>query len=570
MPYSPAGDSSSGPSASLSVSPRKVEPVTIPEKSLNEWGIALAIGTLSCLYLLAFRHVTTLNPDEGISLQAAQRILHGQVPYRDFFSLVTPGSYYWTALLFKLFGDSILVARTTLVVYGGVFSLLLYLIARRVCSRRNAAFAACLLTITCLPNYFVFEHNWDSSLWLCLALYCAVRFMERPHWGWALPLGLLVSVTCLFEQSKGGGLVLGLAVGFFLLSYKFGWQAFLTRKWLVALALGVVLPLLVTFVYFGAKHSLGPMLADWYWPLEHYNSVNRVPYGFIAVSPSSRHALHYGPVAWRIFAFFTLSPCFLVPVLPILAVVVLFRYLFAFRDRHITPQERAYYILICSCIIGLLLSTLVARPEFNHLMYLAPLLYLVLGWVFEGKGFGGTIVPALRPVLTAYVLLSFSAFGLALLLNAGSAHHPLIARHGTLVTKDHDAVVPFVQAHVPEGGQIFMYPYQPLYYYLTGSNNATSYEFLYPGYNTPDQFRQAARQLEVNRTPVVLLAPSFPGIGIVAFPGTPMQVLARSDPMVDFIFARYRPCKVLDSAAGFSYVFMMRKDLACPDDSVSK
>ncbi len=59
--------------------------VTIPERSLCEWGIALAIGILSCLYLLAFRRVSILNPDEGISLEAAERILHGQIPYRDFF-----------------------------------------------------------------------------------------------------------------------------------------------------------------------------------------------------------------------------------------------------------------------------------------------------------------------------------------------------------------------------------------------------------------------------------------------------------------------------------------------------
>lgn len=557
------------PVAPRSAAPEAEEPFTVPEKSLREWGIALSIGVLSCVYLMAFRRITTLNPDEGISLQAAQRILHGQIPYRDFFSLVTPGSYYWTALLFKVFGDSILVARTALVVYGGVFSLLTYLLARRVCSRRNAALGACLLTVTCLPNYFVFEHNWDSTVWACLALYCAVRLLEERKWYWAFAVGFLASLTCLFEQSKGGGLVLGLAAGFLLVTYSSGGRSLFNRKRVAALVTGFSLPLLATLGYFGAKHSLAPMLADWLWPLKYYNSVNRVPYGFIAVSSSSRHALHYAPLAWKVFVLFTLSPCFLVPVLPILAAVVLARYTFASRDR-IPARERAYYLLVCSCTAGLLLSVLVARPEFNHLMYLAPILYLVLCWIFEGKAFSGTILPTARPAITAYVLLSFSAFGLAWFLSARSANRPLASRRGVLRTDQPDTVVSYVQEHLAENAPIFMYPYQPLYYYLTGSTNPTSYEFLYPGYNTPAQFDKAARQLETQRTPVVLLAPGFPGIGIVAFPGTPMKALAKSDPMVDFIFSRYRSCKVLNSAAGFSYVYMERKDLACPKDSDSK
>lgn len=543
------------------------ESISIPEKSLREWGVALAIGILSCLYLLAFRRVTTLNPDEGISLHSAERVLQGQIPHRDFFSLVTPGSYYWTALLFKVFGDSILVARTALVVYGGVFSLLLYLLARRVCSRRNAALGACLLTVTCLPGYFVFEHNWDSTLWACLAFYCAVRFLERPKWPWAFSLGFLASLTCLFEQSRGGGLVLGLTAGFLLITHTVRGLQLFTRRRVAALAAGLALPFVVTLIYFGAKHSLAPMFADWFWPLEHYNSVNRVPYGFIAISASSRHILHSGTLAWRLFAFFTLSPCFLVPVLPLLALVVLGRCLLAVRGRGFPDREHAHYVLVCSCVGGLWLSVLVARPEFSHLMYLAPIFYLPLSWVFEGRAFGGTILPKARRAITAYVLLSFAALGLALLASAGGARYPLASRRGSLRTPEQDTVISYVQKHVAEHARIFMYPYQPLYYYLTGSGNPTSYEFLYPGYNTPDQFGQAARQLEMDRTPVVLIAPSFPGIGLTAFPGTPMKTLAKTDPMVDLIFSRYRPCKVLRSGAGFNYVFMMRKDLACPAKS---
>jgi 4-amino-4-deoxy-L-arabinose transferase-like glycosyltransferase len=546
---------------------RGVGSVTVPETSQRDWGIALSIGVLSCVYLLAFRRATGLKLDEGLSLQAAQRILQGQVPYRDFFSLVTPGSYYWTALLFRVFGDSILVTRATLVAYGGLFSLLTYFLARRVCSRSHAALGACLLTITSLPYYFVAEHNWDSTVWTCLALYCAVRLLERPNLSWAFALGFFASLTCLFEQSKGGGLALGLAAGFLLLSYRFGRRALFTGKRLAALALGLTLPVFVTLLYFGVERSLRPMLADWLWPLKHYNSVNLVPYGYLPLSPLEWHTIHSGSLLWRLFALFTLSPTFLIPALPILALMLLGCHLFGLRAHRAWDREQAYYVLVCSCIAGLLLSVLVARPDLSHIIYLAPIFYLVLCWILEGKAFGGAFLPATRPVIAAYVVLSFSGFGLALLLNAGNARQTLKTRRGTLRTTIQDAVVPYVQAHVPEGTEIFVYPYQPLYYYLTGSNNITSYDFLYPGYNTPGQFRQAAQQLDAGRPTAVLLAPSFMDVALTVFPGTPLRVLARSDPMVNQIFSRYRPCKTLKSAEGFTDVFMMRKDLSCPGEA---
>src|SRR6184192_4776565 len=89
----------------------------VPEHFSRDRQIALFIFLSSLGYLLLFRRYTTMEPDEGIVLQGAQRILRGEVLYRDFFSFFTPGSYYFLALIFKIFGSSIIVARTTLVMF---------------------------------------------------------------------------------------------------------------------------------------------------------------------------------------------------------------------------------------------------------------------------------------------------------------------------------------------------------------------------------------------------------------------------------------------------------------------
>ena len=49
--------------------------------------------------------------DEGFVIAGAEAVLHGQVPYRDFYSLYGPASYYLIGALFKLFGEDLLVSR---------------------------------------------------------------------------------------------------------------------------------------------------------------------------------------------------------------------------------------------------------------------------------------------------------------------------------------------------------------------------------------------------------------------------------------------------------------------------
>src|SRR6266700_4440362 len=93
----------------------------------------LLVFLFSLAYLCVFLRYSSLEPDEGILLQGAQRILDGQIPYRDFFSFYTPGSYYFVAALFKAFGDSFVVARLSLALTGAACSVVTYLLARRVC-----------------------------------------------------------------------------------------------------------------------------------------------------------------------------------------------------------------------------------------------------------------------------------------------------------------------------------------------------------------------------------------------------------------------------------------------------
>ena len=183
-------------------------PGTAPLNSSLCWLSSVA----ACLYLWPLRDFVTFNANEGITLAGAERILQGQVPYRDFFTFVTPGSPYLMALWFKLFGSSFVVARSVMLVYAGLFAVITYRLALRMGSRSAALFAAALLTLGCIPFDLMALHNWDSTLFALLAIYCAQSLLEEPSSTFSFCLGCSTALTCLTEQSKGAGLLLGLGM----------------------------------------------------------------------------------------------------------------------------------------------------------------------------------------------------------------------------------------------------------------------------------------------------------------------------------------------------------------------
>jgi 4-amino-4-deoxy-L-arabinose transferase-like glycosyltransferase len=535
-----------------------------PEGFAGERKLVAVIVLVSFAYLLMFRRYTTMDPDEGIILQGAQRILQGQVLYRDFFSFFTPGSYYLVALLFKVFGSSVVVARTALAVYGSLFSALTYLLARRVCSRWTALCAAALAAAISIPYRVLVAHNWESTLWACLALYCALRTLESGHWGWALGLGCFSALTLLFEQSKGAGLILGLALAYALIALTDPGRIVLRRGQWLALAAGVACPISLTLIYFTIRHALSPMVAECIWPIYHYSGVNQVPYGYQNWSDSARATLFF-KANWgqRLVSLLVLAPCFIVPVLPLVAVGFLAYACTPGRKHRPGADVGNYYLVVGSVISGLWVSVIIVRPDIVHFMYLAPLLLLVLAWIMDGRDVHSALFRAARPVLNYLLLASFAAFGLALFLRTMDAPYKIETRRGVLRSPQPDTVVAYIQAHVTPGERILVYPYLPLYYYLTGTFSPIRYEYLQPGLHTEAQLHEVLDQLASRPPRGVVFELNFNEKIGTSWPHTPLQSIA-SDPVGDWLLRRYRACTVLHSPNGWRFLYMVPRERACP------
>ena len=95
----------------------------------------LIFALCASLYFLPFMRLLLQETDEGILVYGAVRIVHGQVFARDFFEMVGPGTFYWLALFFKLFGVTFVATRICLFVTSLGTGLAMYFLSRRLCRR---------------------------------------------------------------------------------------------------------------------------------------------------------------------------------------------------------------------------------------------------------------------------------------------------------------------------------------------------------------------------------------------------------------------------------------------------
>jgi len=73
--------------------------------------VSLVIFSGAFFYFLAGIHREVNIYDEGVVVYGAERVLRGDTPYRDFWTIYSPGQFYTLAAVLKLFGSFVLVER---------------------------------------------------------------------------------------------------------------------------------------------------------------------------------------------------------------------------------------------------------------------------------------------------------------------------------------------------------------------------------------------------------------------------------------------------------------------------
>ena len=150
--------------------------------------------------------------DEGTLGIAAERVLHGDLPHRDFSDPYTGGLSYWHALAMRVFGVSFMAPRYALFVAFALWLPAIWWLARRACGRRWATIITIIAACWSLPIYPAAMPSW-YLMFLCTWVVVALeRWHASRHAGWLLLTGLLCGIAVTVKQT-GLYLVAGTLLG---------------------------------------------------------------------------------------------------------------------------------------------------------------------------------------------------------------------------------------------------------------------------------------------------------------------------------------------------------------------
>ena len=182
----------------------------------------LLLFIFSVAYLFLFMRILWRIGDEGTLVYGAQLVAQGALPYRDFFEVMGPASFYWLGLFFKLFGTNILVARTVLLLTASLTVILLYWMTRRVYQGPFDLLPSLFYLVVSFPLWPGTNHHWDSNLFGLLAVGAFFLWQDRGRWWFLALAGILAGLTSCFIQQKGLCLVVALALVVSVNGYRTG------------------------------------------------------------------------------------------------------------------------------------------------------------------------------------------------------------------------------------------------------------------------------------------------------------------------------------------------------------
>ena len=442
-----------------------MSPVAVKLARRPSAAAALIFTVVACWLVALHSAQLVFSPDEGIILDAAQRMLSGKKLYVDFFGYMSPGSYWLQALAFRAFGFSLRAGRLIVIFdFSLQCALVFWFLARA--GYWTAAWATTALFFcyqASNPVLILPGHRWDSAALSLLSLAFCVNGADSGRKLYWAAAGLSLGFASFCTPSITILIVVTL-LACLLPPY---------RRFLPAYCLFLLLTAGFLFLEMRVSGEWNPFLAQMRWLAANYSRVNITPYAWV---PGGYQAfwrsLAAAPFPLRLL--FVLAAC-LPALLPVAVFLGWAAAWLVQRMQRLAPAMRFPVLYLAGCLAGYVLSTY-PRPDLTHLTIVAPLAYVLTALLictYASPRLGNAIFLLMLPC--------------ALLLTAQSAELafsdiPLRTPVGTLaIAPEEVGPVRALFEHVRPGQELYVHPYLPLFYFLTQTTNPTRYSYLAPG-----------------------------------------------------------------------------------------
>lgn len=482
----------------------------VPESAASRRGfVAAAVGLFALLAQLPILNRGAVPLDEGQLLVIAERILAGEVLYRDVYTGIFPGIYYLTAMLLDLLGEDVLVTRWAAAVVNAAIAAGLWLVGAGA-MRPGWALLAPALYVALVPFAYpaltMFNYSPLALVFAIWALFFLLRYLETARLADAAIAGLLLGACGLVKQNFGAFASLALALG-----YLWGRRgaAPVARRSALGGLLPIVacalLPALLAALGLAAAGAFGAFLQDTLLgigdsQLEAFNDPIPPIFGphpqddgrfVFAYTPSSLYA--YLVLGEELFGL-EMSPGIRSTAIRLAyggALATLLGGLWLLvADRCPLPKRRRAAGCVV-CFAGLLFLGIFPSAIWSHLAYvLAPLLLLFAllaersaAWLSR---FGQTTERCFAGAL-GVLCVGALAVGAQVSLDLRRWYpEPLGLERGSLyVSHDQRALLAgaarFLASCSQPGQPVFVAPDMPLVYFLAERRNPTPYDLVIPG-----------------------------------------------------------------------------------------
>lgn len=484
-------------------------------------GTVVLLGVALWYWLRYFERGANLL-DEGSQAAQALRLLEGDVIYRDFFTVVTPGSYYTVAWLFEMFGTELMVMRWT-VLGLGLGILLATLAAARHMIVWPFAAAAALMTLVwgwflVAPNFY----SWEAAFFSLIALVCHLRFAATSRIAWIVAAGVAAGLTILIKQNVGAYTAAASLLALWLsapFEARFDFrQRIRSSLWLTG---GAVVPVLFTIVVLVAEGA-GPYLYEsWiYYPLAKYPGRFSLPYpDFYPLLPELG-LTSIGDVvgAWRVGALpdaardevWTRVVLYL-PVVAYPFALVSLVVLAVRAKRGDAASARHGHALLIVTVFGLLtLLQAWPRADVTHILFGMQATHIVVAYLAWALWRGITALPGPR-VAIGVVGLPIALAPHGLLLWNGYLKTDAEYQYSTVRVQLERAegirasgidaqrinlITRYLTANTTPDDPIFVVPWASGFYFLADRPNPTRHDFIL--FEDPDAYPCVLSRLERN------------------------------------------------------------------------
>jgi hypothetical protein len=162
------------------------------------------LSAAAFLYLRTFLLPATpfvASGDEIHYFLHAVRMLHGELPYRDFFTFVFPGTDLLYAGVFRIFGVHQWVAQGLILVLGLLLTCAVIWVSSGILSGRLVLLPALLFLVFDFTGALDATHHWWSTLCVLGATGLLLGERDRRR---IVASGALCGVATLFTQTEGG------------------------------------------------------------------------------------------------------------------------------------------------------------------------------------------------------------------------------------------------------------------------------------------------------------------------------------------------------------------------------